>query len=222
MSSSDKTRRRTIERFRFSSDDTIRRSQGTPAFQCPEIANGEDTYNGFSIDIWSAGVTLYNLVTGRLPFEADNIYLLFQTIGKGVYTIPSDLDPPLTSLLTGLLHVNRTARFRIDQIKAHDWFRRRPPRTLDVLAFPPLAFQRFEKRTMFDFLTELHRSTTLNADEQPWNTSRLIDGFQHPTTSDEPERSSTMISSRSQTTSGETLPPSKQRSRLQQRFCSLS
>ena len=32
---------------------------GTPAFQCPEIANGEDTYSGYSIDIWSCGVTLY-------------------------------------------------------------------------------------------------------------------------------------------------------------------
>lgn len=190
----------------FSPDDTIKRSQGTPAFQCPEIANGEDTYNGFSIDIWSSGVTLYNLVTAKLPFEADNIYLLFQTIGKGVYSIPTDLDSPLTSLLTGLLNVNKIARLKIEQIKVHEWFRRRPPRTLEVLSIPPLAFQRFEKCTMFDYLTELHRSTTLNTDDSTTN-SRWIDGFQHSTT---------IISNRTQTNNG------KQRFRFQQRLCSLS
>lgn len=34
-------------------------SQGSPAFQPPEIANGADEYSGFKIDIWSSGVTLY-------------------------------------------------------------------------------------------------------------------------------------------------------------------
>ncbi|CAF0759565.1 unnamed protein product [Adineta ricciae] len=150
----------------FSSDDTIKRSQGTPAFQCPEIANGEDTYSGFCIDIWSCGVTLYNLVTGRLPFEADNIYLLFQTIGTGIYTIPDDIEPHLGSLINGLLHVNKNARFTIEQIKQHDWFRRRPPRTFDFLPFPPLALNRFQTFTMFDYLTELHQPSSETNDEQ--------------------------------------------------------
>jgi len=138
---------------------------GTPAFQCPEIANGEDTYSGFSIDIWSCGVTLYNLVTGLLPFEADNIYLLFQTIGKGVYTIPDDIEPHLTSLLHGLLHIDKNLRFTIEQIKQHDWFRRRPPRTFEFIPFPPSALTRFQTFTMYDYLTELHQTSTENSEE---------------------------------------------------------
>ncbi|CAF0972865.1 unnamed protein product [Adineta steineri] len=149
----------------FSTDDTITRSQGTPAFQCPEIANGEDTYNGFSIDIWSCGVTLYNLVTGRLPFEADNIYLLFQTIGKGVYTIPDDIESHLASFIHGLLHINKNLRLTLEQIKQHEWFRRRPPRTFEFLPFPPSALNRFQTFTMHDYLTELHRSTVLSEEE---------------------------------------------------------
>lgn len=42
----------------FAEDDTCRTSQGSPAFQPPEIATGQDTFPGFKVDIWSAGVTL--------------------------------------------------------------------------------------------------------------------------------------------------------------------
>ncbi|UJR27438.1 hypothetical protein I4U23_008727 [Adineta vaga] len=164
----------------FSPDDTIKRSQGTPAFQCPEIANGEDTYSGFSIDIWSCGVTLYNLVTGQLPFEADNIYLLFQTIGTGVYTIPDDIEPHLASLIHGLLHTNKNTRFTIEQIKQHDWFRRRPPRTFDFLPFPSLALKRFQTFTMFDYFTELHQPTSENNEEQQQQFQEDINASDRP------------------------------------------
>ncbi|XP_029551927.1 serine/threonine-protein kinase STK11 isoform X4 [Salmo trutta] len=43
----------------FAEDDTCCTSQGSPAFQPPEIANGLDTFSGFKVDIWSAGVTLW-------------------------------------------------------------------------------------------------------------------------------------------------------------------
>ncbi|XP_045360042.1 serine/threonine-protein kinase STK11 isoform X5 [Camelus bactrianus] len=85
----------------FAEDDTCRTSQGSPAFQPPEIANGLDTFSGFKVDIWSAGVTLYNITTGLYPFEGDNIYKLFENIGKGDYTIPGDCGPPLSDLLKG-------------------------------------------------------------------------------------------------------------------------
>jgi len=48
----------------FAADDSCRTSQGSPAFQPPEIANGDDTFSGFKVDIWSSGVTL--LVLFRL------------------------------------------------------------------------------------------------------------------------------------------------------------
>ena len=42
----------------FSQDDACKTSQGSPAFQPPEIANGDDIFPGFKVDIWSCGVTL--------------------------------------------------------------------------------------------------------------------------------------------------------------------
>lgn len=43
----------------FAMDDTCSTGQGSPAFQPPEIANGDETFAGFKVDIWSSGVTLY-------------------------------------------------------------------------------------------------------------------------------------------------------------------
>jgi serine/threonine-protein kinase 11 len=42
----------------FSKDDSCKTSQGSPAFQPPEIANGNETFQGFKVDVWSSGVTL--------------------------------------------------------------------------------------------------------------------------------------------------------------------
>ncbi|CAF1055671.1 unnamed protein product [Didymodactylos carnosus] len=141
----------------FSLDDTIKRSPGTPAFQCPEIANGDETYNGYCIDIWACGVTLYNLVTGLLPFEADNIYLLFQVIGLGKFLIPDDIEPNLANLINGLLCGDKRKRLTIEQIKQHEWYKRRPPKTFDFIPFPEIALERFQTLTMYDYLIDLHQ-----------------------------------------------------------------
>ena len=219
---------------RFSPDDTIKRSQGTPAFQCPEIANGDDAYSGYSIDIWSCGVTLYNLVTGCLPFEADNIYLLFQTIGKGVYTIPDDIEPSLRSLIDGLLHIDKRLRLKIDEIKEHEWFRRRPPRTFEFVPFPPLALARFQTCTMYDYLSELHQSTPLaeNSNEEQIidrpDDFRISEDIQPVLQVPPPQQTrvqngrSTLNCSCSRTVSGDNIQQMKRRKQTEARICSLS
>lgn len=42
----------------FAEDDLCQTSQGSPAFQPPEIANGLESFPGFKVDVWSSGVTL--------------------------------------------------------------------------------------------------------------------------------------------------------------------
>lgn len=50
---------------------------GTPAFIAPELCHFEESEacnvkNGFQLDIWSLGVTLYGLLYNELPFYGDN------------------------------------------------------------------------------------------------------------------------------------------------------
>jgi len=44
----------------------------------------------------------YNITTGLYPFEGDNIYKLFENIGRGEYTIPANLDNLLADLIKGI------------------------------------------------------------------------------------------------------------------------
>uniref|UniRef100_A0ABI0P6F7 non-specific serine/threonine protein kinase n=1 Tax=Bos taurus TaxID=9913 RepID=A0ABI0P6F7_BOVIN len=142
----------------FAEDDTCRTSQGSPAFQPPEIANGLDTFSGFKVDIWSAGVTLYNITTGLYPFEGDNIYKLFENIGKGDYTIPGDCGPPLSDLLRGMLEYEPAKRFSIQQIRQHSWFRKKHPPAEQPVPIPPSADckDRWRGMTVMPYLEDLH------------------------------------------------------------------
>lgn len=55
---------------------------------------------GFSnVEVFFLG--RYNMTTGVYPFEGDNIFKLFENIGKGQYQIPDGLEDNLKDLLTG-------------------------------------------------------------------------------------------------------------------------
>ena len=107
------------ETDRFSNSDTCYQSTGTPRFQPPEIAAGlnsfkgkidhiihgpyEYPYSGSAVDIWAAAVTLFNCITGKYPFNGENIYKLYEIIEKCELIIPSMAE--LTSDLETLLRL---------------------------------------------------------------------------------------------------------------------
>ena len=41
---------------------------GSPCYAAPEMVEGLK-YKGFTVDIWSSGITLYAMICGYLPFE---------------------------------------------------------------------------------------------------------------------------------------------------------
>jgi len=53
---------------------------GTPFYVAPDVLIGGGY--GPSVDVWSAGILLYVLLSGRLPFSADNDADLFRLIMK--------------------------------------------------------------------------------------------------------------------------------------------
>uniref|UniRef100_A0A8C7QV52 Serine/threonine-protein kinase STK11 n=1 Tax=Oncorhynchus mykiss TaxID=8022 RepID=A0A8C7QV52_ONCMY len=155
-------------RCHLTSDDTCRTSQGSPAFQPPEIANGLDTFSGFKVDIWSAGITLYNITTSLYPFEGDNIYKLFENIGKGDYSVPEECGPALSDLLQGMLEYDPVKRFSIQHIRQHNWVRKKHPPTEPPVPIPASAESRdvWRSMTVVPYLEDLHGYTEEEDDDE--------------------------------------------------------
>ncbi|XP_065320128.1 serine/threonine-protein kinase STK11-like isoform X1 [Gordionus sp. m RMFG-2023] len=159
----------------FSLDDTCYTSQGSPAFQPPEVANGQDSFKGFKIDVWCCGVTLFNLTTGLYPFKGENIYKLFENIAKGNFIIPHGIDVDLQNLLIGMLEKDVDKRFDLKQITTHDWFHREPLYKGQKVNIPQTLQGQLRSMTIIPFLRFLHPNVKISyksngySDENDWD-----------------------------------------------------
>lgn len=100
---------------------------GSPHYASPEIVSNEP-YNGMKADIWSCGVILYALLTGKLPFdeENDNIRRLFNKIRFESPKIPRTIPLDCKELIKSLLVINPDKRATIEKIKNNKWFKSSP------------------------------------------------------------------------------------------------
>ena len=95
---------------------------GTPAYIAPEIFRDEG-YEGFSCDIWSAGVTLYYMLAGSQPFKAEKIEKLKELILKGEYDEIEDVSNEAKDIIKGMLKLDPKKRLTIDEILKHPWLK---------------------------------------------------------------------------------------------------
>lgn len=86
---------------------------GTPVFSSPEQLLGEAL--DVRADIYAVGATLYYLLTGKLPFDADNAVKLIAVVMSGAPTplvqYRSDVPPELAAVVMKCLARNRDERF---------------------------------------------------------------------------------------------------------------
>jgi eukaryotic-like serine/threonine-protein kinase len=75
---------------------------GTPAYMSPEQARGELNRLGPRSDVYSLGATLYCLLTGKPPFEGDDIGVILRAVQEGQFPRPSKHDSVLDSALEAI------------------------------------------------------------------------------------------------------------------------
>lgn len=76
-----------------SKHSTTRFGAGTPVFMSPEQI--QDQTIGAASDIYSLGVVAFQMVTGRLPFESDDLFALMNKIVTVPPPLPRSLRPDL-------------------------------------------------------------------------------------------------------------------------------
>jgi serine/threonine protein kinase len=162
---------------------------GTPAYIAPEILR-DHGYEGFAVDIWSAGVVLFAMAYGTVPFKAGNMNDLHKLIIRAKYTLKPDVSPELRDLLRHMLEPDPRRRFTIPQILCHRWFLNYEPSGTGTFEIVVNLFTEEEKKKMDNEFTYSERA---NRNKQPqegsnptnesdWFTEQNIDCTQNDLT----------------------------------------
>lgn len=116
----------------YSDDKLLDTFCGSLYFAAPELLNAQK-YIGPEIDIWSMGVIMYILVTGKVPFDDSSMIKLHQKIKNGEIKYPSYLSTDCIDLLSRMLNVDPMCRIKLDKIKEHPWLT--PNNTLALVSY---------------------------------------------------------------------------------------
>jgi serine/threonine protein kinase len=102
---------------------------GTPIYMSPEQANGEVAAIGPRSDLYSLGVTLYEMCAGEAPFESDNVYDIIARILTDEPPSPRDVarrklerDLPLDleTICLKAIEKDAASRYQTGQAMAED------------------------------------------------------------------------------------------------------
>ena len=131
---------------------------GTPAYMAPEQAMGEDAVDTRA-DLWAMGVILYELVSGRLPYDGQNYNAVLVQIVTGRPRPVTDhvptLDPGLVAIIARAMSRNPRQRYasaRAMRDALGVWLAGEgatrslhpPPRNATPVRLTPMAFESAE------------------------------------------------------------------------------
>ena len=149
---------------------------GTPEYMAPEMILNQGYGN--SVDWWSFGCFLYELLVGVTPFYANDPILIFNKILKGDIKFPSNFPNNAKSLIKHCLEKDVGKRYGclirgVNDIKGHRFFkdfdwnallkqRGKPP------YIPPLANN--EDMSLLNIITdEEEEPTSIDPNEDPFD-----------------------------------------------------
>ncbi|KAJ5373645.1 Calcium/calmodulin-dependent/calcium-dependent protein kinase [Penicillium concentricum] len=110
------------EMFEKDSDMFTAKSAGSPAFLPPELCvvkHGD--VSGKATDIWSMGVTLYCLRYGKLPFEKQSIFELYDSIRGDPLVYEDESDEGFKDMIGRILEKDPEKRIDMFGLREHPW-----------------------------------------------------------------------------------------------------
>jgi len=96
-------------------------SCGSLSYASPEILNSKLGYFGPEVDVWSLGVVIFMMNSGRFPFSGADAFETGTKILCCEYRVPSSFSRSLTKLIIGMLEKQAKKRITIEQVLKSDW-----------------------------------------------------------------------------------------------------
>jgi serine/threonine protein kinase len=93
---------------------------GTPGFTSPECLSGKP-YDGRKSDVWSMGLILYQMVTGRLPWDTQNQRQIANQIKSGRFEIPTIYGAGFSRVIQAMLNPDVKRRVSVKDILEDPW-----------------------------------------------------------------------------------------------------
>lgn len=112
-------------------------SCGSPHYAAPEIVSGLK-YHGAASDVWSCGVILFALLTGRLPFDDENIRNLLLKVQAGNFEMPEELSTDAQDLIRRMLTVDPMKRMTTPEVLNHRLLNKYPIPNEDLISVKSL------------------------------------------------------------------------------------
>ncbi|KAJ0967590.1 hypothetical protein J5N97_024507 [Dioscorea zingiberensis] len=96
---------------------------GTPHYVAPEVLAGREYSE--KVDVWSAGVILYLMLGGILPFYGETAVEIFEAVLRGNLRFPSRIFSSVSlaakDLIRRMICRDPSRRFSADQVLRHRW-----------------------------------------------------------------------------------------------------
>lgn len=104
----------------------LKSRSGTPAYMAPEVIKQAYTEKA---DVWSAGIMMYQLLTGKFPFWENVRECTLQQVWKSILTEQVDFEaaelshisPEAVNLLRQMLHRDQNRRASANEALHHPW-----------------------------------------------------------------------------------------------------
>eukprot|EP00419_Tripos_fusus_P001028 CAMPEP_0172681272 /NCGR_PEP_ID=MMETSP1074-20121228/17333_1 /TAXON_ID=2916 /ORGANISM="Ceratium fusus, Strain PA161109" /LENGTH=578 /DNA_ID=CAMNT_0013499743 /DNA_START=24 /DNA_END=1757 /DNA_ORIENTATION=- len=147
---------------------------GTLDYLAPEMIQGRG--HNQTLDIWSLGVLLYEMVVGRPPFQSTNHVLLISNILAAELKFPPTVPLGVTELVKRLLQKDPSARFPLADVLSYGWVTGKDEPTTDGFVRGPSPLHTATKLRLG--ASTVTSTTSLAKDEQqapsqPQPTSQL-------------------------------------------------
>lgn len=102
-------------------DPIVNDTKGTLVYIAPEMFL-KKPYDGYAVDVWALGITLYAMVCGHMPFDDDDENILAKKISEDPLWFPEHVTGECRQLIRDLLTRNPEYRLTLYEVYDSEWY----------------------------------------------------------------------------------------------------